>query len=300
MAEINDLTIAFLERHPHDAAMVLQRLPVETAASFLNDVPARLAAPVLARMLPTSAARCIEQLSDDIAAGFLRAMGLQSVSQVLRYLTEPRRRLLQDQFPAGLGLVIGLMLGYPENTVGAWMDPQAPAVPPETTAAEALDRGRNSRAEEPSVLVVVGPDERLQGIVTLPSLLRADGNARMAHIMRPAPGELPARATLASARSHPGWTDAYVLPVVERQSKFVGMLSFGRLSRALLQGPMSFPESEEEGLVEAMAASFWTLCAGLIHAGVASLPQEKSVAKPASPHGRAMDASHEAQGGGMS
>ena len=57
MARTRELSLAFAETHPSDAARVLEHLPVTDATAFLTLLPARLGAPVLRHMLPTSAAR---------------------------------------------------------------------------------------------------------------------------------------------------------------------------------------------------------------------------------------------------
>lgn len=272
MAGIPELTLAFLESHPSDAALELQRLPLETAALFLENVPTRLAAPVLVRMLPPSAARCIHHLSEDRAVGFLRGMGIQAAAQVLRYLPEERRKHLLGQLPTGVALLMGMMLRYPENTVGAWMDPQAPAVPPDMTAAEALDRMREGRDEESSFLAIVGNDQRLAGVVTLSALLRADPRENLAHLVRTDLPALPARATMSSIREHPGWATSHFLPVVERQQQFVGMLGFGALMRALMRPPKTVSAQQQESVLAMLASPVWLLCAEILHAAVALLP----------------------------
>ena len=72
MTESAVLTLAFLEAHPDDAARVLEHLANEQVAALLGSVPVRLAAPVLAHMLPAVAARSLAQLSDEGAAAIVR------------------------------------------------------------------------------------------------------------------------------------------------------------------------------------------------------------------------------------
>jgi magnesium transporter len=69
MASSEELSYAFLETHPADAARVLERLAATEAAALLQAAPLRIASPVLRQMLPLSGARCLEQLDDDQIAG---------------------------------------------------------------------------------------------------------------------------------------------------------------------------------------------------------------------------------------
>ena len=272
MAEIPELTLAFLESHPADAALELQRLPLETTTSFLQDMPVRIASPVLVRMLPPWAARCLNQMDEDRAAGFLRGMGIQPAAQVLRYMPEDPRNRLLDQLPRGVALLMGLVLGYPENTVGAWMDPQAPAVPPDMMPSEVLDRIRDGDDEEMPVLAVVGSDQRLEGMVTVSAVLRADPRARLAQIARRDLPVIPARAALASVREHPGWAESHFLPVVERQKRFVGTLGFGAMSRALMRLTAETPVQPQVNVIALLAAPVWNLSDAILRGAVALLP----------------------------
>ncbi|MCR4301457.1 MAG: hypothetical protein NUV51_07585, partial [Sulfuricaulis sp.] len=72
MARTRELSLAFAEAHPGDAARVLEHLSTHDATAFLKLLPTRLGAPVLRHMLPTSAAHCLEQLDDEAAAGLVR------------------------------------------------------------------------------------------------------------------------------------------------------------------------------------------------------------------------------------
>ena len=75
-------------------------------------------------MLPISGARCLEQLDDDQVTGLLRGAGAQAGVALLRYFGAERRSRLLAQLPTALTLAYELLLGYPEDSVGAWMDPR--------------------------------------------------------------------------------------------------------------------------------------------------------------------------------
>ena len=92
MASSEDLSYAFLEAHPSDAARVLERLAPVSAAALLQSEPLSLASPVL---------RC--------------------------FAAERRAKLLAN-LPTALTITYEMLLGYPEGTVGAWMDPNPKAL----------------------------------------------------------------------------------------------------------------------------------------------------------------------------
>ncbi|MFH1602861.1 MAG: hypothetical protein ABIH03_03025, partial [Pseudomonadota bacterium] len=129
MPSSEDLTYAFLEAHPAEAARVIERRAPASAAALLQTAPRRLTAPVLRQMLPLAGARCLERLDDADTVGLLRGVGAQAGVALLRYLAAERRARLLRQLPTALTVAYEMLLGYPEDAVGAWMDPRVLALP---------------------------------------------------------------------------------------------------------------------------------------------------------------------------
>ena len=63
MSKRPTLTLSYLNLAPHAAAEVLQTLPTVDVAAFLDTIPARLAAPVIAEMVPFNAASYLQETS---------------------------------------------------------------------------------------------------------------------------------------------------------------------------------------------------------------------------------------------
>lgn len=272
MASSEALSHAFLESHPAAAARVLERLAPQNVAALLADSPARLAAPVLRAMLPPFVARILETLSDDTVSGLLRAMGPQAGVAVLHYMAEARRVSLLAQLPTAMGMAFRLLLGYPEDTVGAWMDPRVVVLPADTTAQAALNRLREAQGEVDSTVFVIGAGQRLLGLADLPEVLRAQPQAPLSKVMRNAPFALPARASIRSVEDHEGWDDCQMLPVVERDHRFVGALDRGVMARALERNQRARPETGYADVLANLAGGYWLGVSGLIELAVGMLP----------------------------
>lgn len=272
MTGSEDLSFAFLESHPSDAARVLERLAPKNVAHLLSDAPARLVAPVLRAMLPPHVARCLESVADDTVSGLLRAMGPQSGAAVLHYATESRRNALLAQLPTAMGMAFRLLLGYPQDTVGAWMDPRGVAMPADTPVDVALARLREAQGEVDSCVFVIGPQQRLIGLADLVALLRAAPDMPLSKVMRKVPYALPARASMYAVQSHAGWDDSQVLPVVERDARFVGALDRGVLARALQRNRQAEPEGRYGDMAASLAGGYWSGVSGLIQLVVALIP----------------------------
>ena len=197
MASSEELSYAFLEAHPVDAARVLERLAPESAAALLQSAPLRLASPVLRQMLPLAGARCLEQLDDSETIGLLRGVGAQAGVALLRHFGAERRAQMLAQLPTALTIAYELLLGYPEGTVGAWMDPHALALPADMNSGDSLERVRQAKDAPVTDPYVIDRNQRLMGYVELADLLRADAfdSAYAAGAAKPAPaaGAIAAR-----------------------------------------------------------------------------------------------------------
>jgi len=272
MARTRELSLAFAETHPGDAARVLERLTVADASAFLTLLPARLGAPVLRHMLPTSAARCLEQLDNEVAAGMIRDLDAQAGTAILRYVGLPRRDQLVTQLPTASALAFRLLLTYPEDTVGAWINPHSLAVTPDTPASDVLERLRQSSESSETYIYIINANQRLLGMVQLVDLLRARRGITVEQLMRSTRHHLSARASLAAAFESEGWQEFHALPVVERPERFIGALEYPVLCRALKQPlPGEAAAASTEGLA-LLARAYWRVFAELLQALITLLP----------------------------
>lgn len=268
MAEPDILTNAFLASHPEDAASVLERLPEADAAALFERTPSRLGGPALAAMLPYAASRCLLRLDQSRAALLLASMTIPAMTAVLRYMPEQKRIALLDALPAGTSLACRALLGYPEDSVGAFTDTEIVLLPPSGRASDATQALRGGQINQSSPAYVVDPQRRPLGQIELLSLLRADGNERLDALMRPLPGTLSAAAPLAGALSHPVWREADVAPVVERSGAVVGVVQRRTLQRAQQRHAPS--ASSADSLLAALMLAYWHLVLSLIE-GIVSL-----------------------------
>lgn len=280
MADAETLSLAFMRAHPAEAARVLDALAPAQAAQLLARVPARLAAPVLAAMLPNAAARGVAGLEDEQVLALLGELATQPVVAVLRHVAEPRRSRLISGLPTAAALASKLLLGYVEDSVGAWTDPDVLALPGATRAADALERVRHIDATVQRVFVT-GSDGRLEGWVPLPALLRAPEGATLAAIMQRPDGVMSAKTPLAGALAHPGWERSSLLPVLESGERLVGVLTRDALTRALGRSARATPAMPGETVAGMLALGYWDALSGGAEAMVTLLPRVTQIgAKP--------------------
>jgi len=272
MTSDEDLSYAFLEAHPADAARVLERIAPQNVAALFATAPVRIGAPVLRSMLPLHAARCLETVDDDTVSGLLRAAGPQAGVGVLHYLPQVRRDVLLAQLPTALSVAFRLLLGYPEDAVGAWMNPRILALPTDATAAVALQRLREADDEYDACIYVLGASQRLMGHTRLAEMLRVAPDFPLSKVMRAVPYTLPARASIRAVREHAGWDDFQALPVVEHDDRLVGALERSVLARALNRHDRAPATAGYEDVVAGIASSYWKSVESLIQFTVGLLP----------------------------
>lgn len=270
------LSLAFMRGHPASAARVLEALPAADAAALFQRCPARLGSAVLAAMLPPWAARCLAELDDERALELLAPMGTQPTVALLRQLPEVRRKRLITGLPTATALASTLLLGYAEDAVGAWADPDVVILAADTRTDDALERLRQTAATQALVLVA-DAGRRLSGVVGLAHLLQAPGSATLASLMQRPAALLAAHAPLAAAPAHPGWEQSSVLPVVEPGERVVGVMTRDALARALRRAaPPTAPAGDAQATAW-LARGYWQTLSGLIESGLPLLPRVPEV-----------------------
>lgn len=277
MAEAGVLTLAYVSAHPADAAHVLESVAPAEAAALLAGLPARAAAPALVAMLPPRAAQVLNALDDDDALGLLTAAGAHGAVAILRHIPEPRRSLLLKGLPTATAVTSQMLLGFPEDTIGAWTDPAMVALAPTANAGAALARVREERDAEVADVYVTAEGGRLKGVVALADLLRAAEATPLSELMRAPHATLPVAMPLSAALAHPAWQRTSVLPVVERGERVIGVLRAARLHEAVSSRTAVRAPDEETTLAGLAAAGYWGAVSGLVESGLALLPRAERV-----------------------
>lgn len=276
MSEQPELTLSFLRRHPEAAAEVLETLEADTAAAFLREVPPRLAAPVMAAMLPFYAARCLERLDEDFGVGLFPAMPAAAAAAVLRRLPLPQTERLLERFPARTAFRLRLLLRYPATTVGAWMEPGVPALPTGITVCDAWERLRGEAEALDRFLYVVDREQRPQGRVATAELLRADNDMPIERLTTAIPHTLTARGDLAAVAEHAAWRECDPLPVLSRDGRFLGVAHYAVLRHAETTAfDGRHGTAFGETLMQLMEA-YWTGLSRLIEGPFSLLPRPGS------------------------
>ena len=234
MSGREELVDAYLRLHPASAARLLESMPVDQANAVLTAVDVATAAPVVNHMLATHAARCIEQQAPEDAALLLEKLGSQESVAVLRHLPNDLREAVLGAMGAEWVVAFKLLLSYPTNTVGAWVEPRVLTLPDDCSVGEARDRIARSDHVTQARIYVLDRSRRLRGAVRGIALLQVPHRKLLASILDPAEA-LWARDPLATAQEHSVWERHTEAPVVNRDEEFIGVISYADLRKAYRQ-----------------------------------------------------------------
>jgi len=261
------LSQAFLESHPRDAALILERLPGEEAAAFLEKTPPQLVARVFQQMAQLVAAGCLERLAPARAAAVLTALPLNAAAGLLRRLEAEVRDQTLVHAPAEFSISLRHLLQYPEGTAGALMESRVLALPGDLRVSEARVRVRRALHSLLYYVYVVDRDQRLIGVLNLRELMLASPKAMLSSAMRPHVVRLSVRADLTSILTHPGWREFHILPVVDDSGSFVGVIRHETLRR--LEDTAGTPASQAISTMLSLGELCWIGLTGML-AGVAA------------------------------
>jgi len=277
MAEPEALTLTYITAHPAEAARVLERIPGADAAALFATVPARAGAPVMTAMLPSAAARILSSLHDEPALALLTAAGVQAAVTVLRYIPEPRRSRLLEGLPTATAVASRVLLGYPDDSVGAWADPDIIMLVPETRVNDVLARVRGGDEKKVDQVYGVDNEQRLVGIVDLLELLRVPDSTTLAAVLHKPLAMLTAMTPLTGAATQRGWQLSSVLPVVERDGRLIGVMHRATLARAMARSRATTQPANDVTITGVLTRGYWDAASGLAEASLWLLPPAKPV-----------------------
>ena len=214
----------FIHAHPAEACRVLERRPRDESVSFVAGLPADLAGVLLGSMEAGTAALSLDAMEPPRAAAALSLVPEARSVALARALSTDVRGSVVGLLPRDRKRHVERLLSFPEDTVGSLMDPRAPALLPDTPAAEAIAHVRADASRLSRYLYVVDRPGNLTGVVSIKDLLAGDDDAPVEKLMARNVVFLRTGDSLWSAAVHPAWAEYRMLPVVDEQGLFAGVL----------------------------------------------------------------------------
>jgi len=251
----NPLTNEFILAYPHDAARVLEELPVVDGAALLDSLKTEVSALVLAAMLPERAAQSLMLMSSVTAAKALVTIQASHAARVYRLLAPQSREAISKEIPVKALRRIRHFINYAAVSAGDLMDSNVSVLPVTVSVGEAIRR--IERFERPAACEIYLVDEahRLLGQVELGRLLTLNHNAKLSDVMNRKVQPLATHAMAEALLSHPAWQQRRRLPVVERDNTLAGVLDHSRVQELNMRNQRSYHDTTG-GLVS-LVGLYW-------------------------------------------
>lgn len=243
MIEPQALAQLFIEKHPSDAAKVLETLSPSRTSEFLLTLQDIAIARIVNHLAADYAALCIPSLPMDKKLGVFNHLDTQTAVDIFRYLTSKEKLRLLNQLPLRKRLAIQTLNKYTQNSVGAWMSTDYISVREDITIEEVIELIQGSELSNHDYVFVVNAKRQFISVVNTSQLLKAGLKAHISAVRKTTDFWLPARATIQEVAEHQAWKYFTLLPVVEHDKRLVGALSYKDLTAALNKSHIEFTAS---------------------------------------------------------
>jgi len=248
------ITVSFLEMRPLEAARILEQESAQELALFFREVPPAVVARTLRNLTPTKAAGCLEHLGGE-GASILRQMPTGIVAALLRRLDAGRRTELVDAIPHSASLSLRLALRYPGGTVGSVLDPHVLTAYDHMTVADLVRLARGAPEQLLEYVYVLDGTQRLVGALNTHQCLIAKKSSPIGSLCGTNPISLRARGSLQEAWSHTGWARFSILPVVDREQIFLGIVRRREIGAS--SDARGEPVAKLQGALMSLAELYW-------------------------------------------
>lgn len=260
---VNELCQVFLERHTSDAVRLLESKGSADAAALLAELPPASAAAALGQMDPGISSAILAKLPDPAPATLLAQLDPQHAAAILRRVSKEIRSSLLEGMPIDKSRPLKLLLRYPENTVGARMDPLYACLPDDLTLAEAVERVRDSPEQKGLYWFSIGRNQKLTGVLSVRDLLSRDTGRKISETTRRGVQHVSALTDVASIGSSSELMRLNALPVTDEKGVYLGAIR--QESVVTLDDPEDFGTDSIQAAGSALGELYRLGLSGLVH-----------------------------------
>lgn len=259
-------TLGMLAAHPQNAARTLEAFEPERLAPFLVSLPEVTAAQLVRELSPALAAASLARLDSEQAAVIISHLDTDMAGMILRRFEHGRRHEVFNYLPASNWVGLRMVLRYPEDTVGAVMDPNVLSVHEAMPIANVLKNMRLFRNQLLHAVYVTDQSHAFAGMLDVRELLFAGEQRLAGELTQPADLTLTARTSLGSVHDDTLWAGQSELPVLDHNRRFLGVLHRTSLHRARAHLDTQQAGNGLTDTALALSELLWTACAGIFSA----------------------------------
>jgi Mg/Co/Ni transporter MgtE len=201
-----------------------------------------------------------EELDEDLATRLLGARSDAEIAEVLAHmraddaadaiaeLPQSRRQRVLDLLPPGQRTKVLTLMGFNPASAGGLMGVEFLALPPDTTAGEALAAVGRSSTLQPEALTTVhavDPGGRLTGVAGVVALLQSDPAARLSEVSDPDPVRVGPATDVVDVAVLMSDYNLITIPVVDDRRRMLGIITVDDVLEATLPADWRRREAAE-------------------------------------------------------
>lgn len=221
-----DIRKALEPFHAADIAELVEKLEDEDAARLVDALELQQRVYVFEQLETPQCARLVRLLGPDKVATTVARMASDDQADLVAELDPELGQKLLALLPAEERRDITKLVTYPEGTAGAIMTSDHVALSLDETAKEAIEHIRQVARKRETIyaLYVVDAEGRLQGAVSLETLILSPSDKKVRDIMIPpisVPVDADQEAVVKTLRHY----DFLAVPVVDQAGKMLGIVT---------------------------------------------------------------------------
>lgn len=213
--------------HPADLAEIISDLSRPESKKLLETLDVKQLADTLEEVEPDFQASLVDTMPDEKVADVLEEMAPDEAADLLAELPSDRSRELLKLMEVDEAADVRRLLAYPEDSVGGIMTTDFVCLPPDLTAAQAIQKLRELADEVETILYVYVTDSgnRLLGVFSLHDLVMAKPGTRVSDFMQRRFVSVTPRDSQDTVAQAIAKYNLSAIPVVDDQMRLQGIVT---------------------------------------------------------------------------
>ena len=215
----------FIRNHPGEVLHFIEKLSAQEIAGLMESLPIDLSEQLCNQMDRYKASQCFENLNPEMAIKLISALHPSFAATILRQVDKILCNSILKDLSKDKSKSIATILSYPDNTVGAYLDPLVFTLYEDMSVEQGLVRIKENHPHIVSPVYILSRDQLLVGFTEVKDLIAAENTKQIHSIMNTNPPEILADISIKALLAGSDWNDLfYYLPVVDSKRVFLGVI----------------------------------------------------------------------------
>lgn len=231
---LDPLTKDILENHPKLTAEVIRLLSPEEIAALIKNVPAQIGLRMLSPLTQWKCTEIIKILTQKKSIELIQTATIDDATSILRRLPKANYLQLIKHLSNDKKEYIKSVLSYPEDSIGAWMNPVPLTASVDLIIDDVLSLFKNQTSLSDSPILnlhIVDHNHRIKGIIPIAELFLLNPKMRLRKVMNKGYKPLAPYQPLKTVSTYLEWENFSSLPVTDTESVLIGELTQTNLRR---------------------------------------------------------------------